>query len=131
MNGTYMHAVALYAEATKHKGAEFADVYHPHESVWWCRLFLLGLTREREELLRFEFVSAHRPFFFVKHGKEKEWRPDEQKIHALWPHIDYLCDHWFKRREMDAWAAGEKMQEMLREAKIVPPAWGPKAEIER
>lgn len=120
-NAAYSHAVAELADKTKWKDATFDDVYHPSEGVFWCRLFLLGLTQEDDEARRVEFVSAHRPFFFVKHGRE--WRPDEQKIPVLWSLVDYLADHWERRRSVDAWATGEKMQDMLKEAKITPPAW--------
>lgn len=125
----YSHAIAVTADTIKWRDLSFKDVYHPGEGVWWCRMFLAGLTSIDSEALRTEFVSAHKPFFFAKVGRE--WKPDEQKIPALWPSIDFLTDHWFKRRELDAWATGEKMADMLKDARIAPPAWGPKAEIER
>jgi hypothetical protein len=129
LNQVYSHAIALLAEDTRWRDFSFDDVYHPSEGAYWCNLMLAGLQTDGADAYRAEFIAAHKPFFFYKAGRE--WKPDEQKIGALWGHVDYLADHWNRRREMDAWATGEKMQGMLKEAKIVPPAWGPKAEIER
>lgn len=123
------HALTIVAEKSERRGAGFFEIYHPHEGVRWCRMLQLGLTLWSDELRRTEFVNAHKPFFFAKRGRE--WVVDEQKIAALWPHVDFLADRWFARRELDAWAAGEQMQAILKEVKITPPAWGPKAEIER
>lgn len=129
MNSAFAHALAIEADATKHKGTTFDDAYSESEGVWWCNLYLIGLTREASDEHRARFVGAHMPFFFKKQNGGK-WTSDHQKIEALWSHVDYLADHWHKRKEIDAYATGEKMQEILKEARITPPAWGPKAEIE-
>lgn len=127
-NAIMNHAVAELADRTTFRGKHWRDYYHPHEGVAWCRLAVAGFPMPKDEARR-EFMLAHKPFFFAKQGKE--WIADEQKIHVLWPLFDGLCDHWLKRRQIDAWATGEKMQEYLKDARVTAPAWGPKAEIER
>jgi hypothetical protein len=127
----YAHAIAVFAEELEHNGHKWSDAYHPHESVRWLRMFLIGLANKEDQLeqLKYSLVSAHRPFFFRK--DKGKWVVDEQRAYALWPHMIALVSHWDKRREFDAWATGEKMAEILRDAKITPPAWGPAAEVER
>jgi hypothetical protein len=125
----YRHAITIYAESLEWKGKDLHDFFHPSEAVRWCRMLIAGVPLDDSETRRGEFVLAHKPFFFVKHGKE--WIANEQTIAVLWPHVDYHADHWFKRREVDAWATGEKMADVLKDAKCIPPPWGPKAEIER
>jgi hypothetical protein len=127
----YAHAIALAAEGVDHNGHKWSDVYHPQECVRWLRMFLIGLVDKEDPLeqLKFALVSAHKPFFFRK--EKGRWVVDEQRAYTLWPHMLSLISHWDKRREFDAWATGERMQEILREAKMVPPQWGPTAEVER
>ncbi len=124
----YAHAIAVTAEKLEHDGHRWSDAYHPHECVRWLRMFLFGLASKEDTLeqLKTALVSAHKPFFFRK--DKGRWVVDEQKAYVLWPHMIALISHWDKRREFDAWATGEKMAEILRDAKIAPPAWGPEVE---
>lgn len=122
-SAAYAHAVAMFADATEHKGKTFSDMYHPHEGVWWCRMFVLGLTQGADDELLTAFVSAHRPFFLdVSKGKIE---PNEQRIIVLWPGVSWFSSVWHRTKQSDAWKAGENMQQALRAAKINPPPWGP------
>lgn len=115
-------------EATKSRtGRPIDEYWDEHEGVSWCAVFVDQVfpLDDDEDRVR-EFVMAHTPFFYVRHGKRLE--PNRRAVHTLWPDIDRLVDDWHKRRQIDAWAVGERMAKTLKAAKVPVPEWGPGAD---
>lgn len=75
-----------------------------------------------------DVIYAHERFFFEREGRTLKAK--RRFVEALWPHVasGKLPQHWAKSKAVDAWATGEMMQEMLKRAKLKPPAWGPTQE---
>lgn len=120
-------AVVAAAESVKIGDVPVASFWDENVGVSWCLIYLEGkLPLDSQEAATKEFVMTHKRFFYVKKGNKIA--PNKVNINVLWPSIEHYVDDWQRRRTVDAWATGEKLQDALKSARVAPPAWGPKVD---
>jgi hypothetical protein len=72
-----------------------------------------------------EFTKTHWPFFY-----NSENSPHREFVGILWPKIEHYRRIWHEHRESDYGAAAKIMSADLSAAKVKPPEWPPRPELQ-
>lgn len=122
-------AVLMFAGGVEHNGKTWKHYWDRSEGspeVAWLLMFAdrdLPFDERQQEVR--SLILAHERFFFDR--QQGALHPRRRQAEVLWPHVQsgQLGHHWRTHKSVDPWATGEKMCDILRKAKIKPPAWGP------
>lgn len=103
-------------------GRTWQDYWHVQEGIrslkMWSEQHLFPTYEEEYKL---EFTKIHWPFFY---GSSECKSYLDWSIEVLWPKLDEFLSIWSKTKSSnDYFAAGEAMQQALREARLKPPDW--------
>ncbi len=123
--------VLMFADDPKAATKEGRDWRHYWDgsdgspSVAWAMMFAdksMPFDDEHQQIR--DLLLAHERFFFARESKKLV--PMRRNIEVLWPHVQSgaLLEHWRKTKAIDVWATGERMGELLKKARLKPPAWG-------
>jgi hypothetical protein len=121
--------ILAFADGVEHRGRDWRyywDLAQGSVACAWALMFAeKSLPYDDEQQRLRDFLLAHERFFFERSGSVLH--PRRRNVEALWPYVadGILPAHWYKTKEVDAWATGEKMNEILKKTTKKTEPWGP------
>jgi hypothetical protein len=97
------------------------DYWHINEGIRWLMIASdPNLYSTFDEEYKVAFTKTHWPFFYNCSSRDsyKEWA-----IEVIWPRIDEFVDIWTRTKSTDYFAAGNAMQEAIKQAGLRAPEW--------